>query len=104
MTRRTYDITDEGYLPRRGDYNTEYAGQLVELIERNRCARGQGCVNAGTEADIAEHGPGGVCPHLAEVLLPARCSVLVPGVAFAPQCTAYEQRPLPVPDGQEPLL
>jgi hypothetical protein len=66
----SFDVTDEGWLPSRGDYGTHYADQLIQLIEARNCI--QGCTHAGTLAAIREHGPGGTCHLLALVGLPER--------------------------------
>jgi hypothetical protein len=54
----------EPYVASRGDYGQGYASGLVELVEQWNCALG--CI-VPTEADKAEHGPGGCCELLARL-------------------------------------
>ena len=53
------------YKPKRGDYGTHYAYDLVEKIEQWNCIKG--CTRAGPAEKVAEFGPGGTCDLLAWV-------------------------------------
>lgn len=63
-------VTDSGatdWRPGRGDYGAEYAGDLIEIIERFNCSKG--CTRSGSQADRDEFGPGGNCTVLAAVFM-----------------------------------
>lgn len=92
------DVTAEGWLARRGDYGAEYAADLIPLIEATTCHLG--CVNAGSEAERAEFGPGGNCHLLAQLCVPERMAEFVPE-PDGPRCTA---RVDPATVGMEPLF
>lgn len=113
---RPFDITPAGWLPARGDYGTEYAAELIELVEARNCSAGRGCVHAGRVRDIREQGPGGVCRLLALMSLPERvigfahdgrcvpddidrAGSLWTAGAPAPRCDRYAERPPPVRRG-----
>lgn len=55
------------WIPGRGDYGTEYASELIEVIESGNCKKG--CLRSGSDAEKAEFGPGGNCGILAMVAL-----------------------------------
>jgi hypothetical protein len=112
-----FDVTDDGWLPARGDYGTHYADQVIQLIEARNCV--QGCTHAGTLAAVREHGPGGTCHLLALVGLPERVKGFehdggvttadqtgdharwgdIPAGTPAPLCTERTPRPGPVRRG-----
>lgn len=109
------DVTAAGWLPHRGDYGTEYAGELVELVEARCCGAGRGCANAGTRAAIKRvGGAGGTCRLLMLMSLPERVHGFahdggrVPDDAPdyagqpAPRCDRYVERPGPVRRGPRP--
>lgn len=74
-----------GWLPGRGDYGTEYATELIALIEARNCA--QGCNNAGPAAAREDFGPGGTCHWLALISIPERVTGFVHDGRDAPLCT-----------------
>jgi hypothetical protein len=45
------------WAPYRGDYDADYADELIHVIERSNCRKG--CVHSGTAAERREFGPGG---------------------------------------------
>jgi hypothetical protein len=56
----------EGHVFGRGDYGSEYAADVIEIIERANCAKG--CARAGGPEAIASVGaPGGSCDILARI-------------------------------------
>jgi hypothetical protein len=94
----SFDVTDEGWLPSRGDYGAHYASDLIPLIEATTCHRG--CVKAGDEATRAEFGPGGNCELLAYISAPERVKEIQPR-DDGPHCTV---RVDPATVGMEPLF
>lgn len=89
----------EGWIPGRGDYGTEYSGDLVAIIEAHNCVKG--CTRAGTAAQQAEFGPGGCCGVLARVALGNQPVPELDPRPDGPHCTARED---PATAGMEPLF
>jgi hypothetical protein len=88
----------EPWTPGRGDYGTEYAGDLIEIIEAHNCVKG--CTRTGTPREIEDYGPGGTCEILARVSIPDAVPELDPRPE-GPHCTA---RVDPATVGMEPLF
>lgn len=76
---------DKPWTPGRGDYGTEYAGDLIAIIEAHNCVKG--CTRAGTPREIEDYGPGGTCEILARVSIPDAVPELDPR-AEGPHCSA----------------
>jgi hypothetical protein len=101
-----YSTTDLPYLPER-DSRFHYAQDAVRDVERNSCGQGQGCRHAGTRAQVAEHGPGGVCGLLAGLFCQdVQVEIRDDGERLT--CTRYEEREVVkrgrrTPRGQEVL-
>jgi len=95
--RAPKDATDE-WQPHRGDYGTEYAGDLVELIEQRNCV--QGCTLAGARKLRREVGPGGSCIHLCTISLGDPVTGFVDDGGDAPLCTHRVPPPPPVRRGR----
>jgi hypothetical protein len=85
-----FDITEGGWLPRRGDYNAHYADKLIPLVEATSC--GLGCVRSGTDKARAEFGPGGDCDVLARMTTPERVTEIEPR-PDGPVCNARQPAP-----------
>lgn len=62
----TDDVDRTTYVYGRGDYGTEYAGDLIRIIEAGNCGKAR-CIHAGSDKDVAEFGPGGNCRSLASL-------------------------------------
>ena len=87
------------WIPGRGDYGSDHCSDLIMIVEEDNCSRGRGCVKAGTLAQRAEFGDGGVCPHILAVILGDPVPELDP-LPEGPVCRAYEERPPPVARGK----
>ena len=81
------------YLARRGDYGVSLNTiDLIPLVESVSCSLG--CARAGTDAQIAEFGPGGTCDLLARMCAPeevAEFTAREDGI----HCTARVPRTIP---------
>lgn len=94
-----YEPGATNWIPGRGDYGTEYAGDLVEIVERLNCSKG--CTRSGTAADReAFGGPGGHCEILARIDGRAEIPELDPR-PDGPHCRVRED---PATAGMEPLF
>jgi len=91
------------WVPGRGDYGTEYAFALVEIIEEHNCSKG--CVFAVRDA-VDEWGPGGNCSVLAMI----GADVPVPELNPLPAGPVCRKREAPPSEfdlstvGMDPLL
>lgn len=91
-------VGPNGWQPGRGDYGTDNATELVDLIEERCCSLGQGCERAGTDDDINEFGPSGTCGIIGRIYLRAEAGI--PEVnprPDGPVCASRVERRLPVP-------
>lgn len=95
-----YEPGSTNWRPGRGDYGTEYAGDMIELIERMNCSLG--CTKAGTAKEIAEMGAGGSCPVISAVW--AGFEDGIPELDPRPEGPHCRARVDPVTAGMEPLL
>jgi hypothetical protein len=93
-----YEPGSTEWVPGRGDYGTEYATDLVEIIERHNCVKG--CTRSGTQAERDEFGLGGNCEVLARVCVPAAVPELDPR-PDGPHCRVRED---PATAGMDPLF
>lgn len=82
-----FDVTADGWLPRRGDYGAAYAFDLIPLVEATSCVLG--CRKAGHEDDVAEFGPGGSCVVLMNMSI-ATDRVPIEPRDDGPRCTVRE--------------
>jgi hypothetical protein len=76
----------------RGDYGTDYAGELIEKVEAWNCVRG--CYHA--VGQDPEYGPGGLCHLLANLIAELPIPEFIPH-ARSIECTAR----IPVPSDAE---
>lgn len=93
------EVGPEGWMPGRGDYGSEYSGDLIQIIERHNCLKG--CTKSGTEAEREEFGPGGTCNILARVSLGQDAVPELDPRPDGPHCTARQD---PAVVGMEPLF
>lgn len=89
-----------GWAPGRGDYGCEYGTDLIPIIEAHNCVKG--CVSAGTQADIAEFGPGGNCHILA--LVAAADGTPIPELDPRQEGPHCRTRQDPATAGMDPLF
>jgi hypothetical protein len=102
-----YSTTDLPYLPERDD-RFHYAHDAVADVEQTTCGKGAGCRHAGTRAQVAEHGPGGICGLLAGIFV-GEVQVEIRDDGERLSCTRYEERVVArrgsrTPPGQGVLL
>lgn len=83
----SFDVNDDGWLPRRGDYGAHYAADLIPLVEATSCHLG--CARSGTQQARDEFGPGGDCHLLAILTLPDRVLEIKPR-EDGPVCTVRQ--------------